>query len=135
MKELGATFEEAFKVIKKAAGARAQNHPLNGRCQQTMKMSHEKIIQISHRIMGAIEALDEVEIFEEPNTIRQEIVKILTELMHEEEKIDEVVKARIASQKRTIPEGSGRMGNPLPEILQRRTAQARNSCPAPPPHY
>ena len=52
-----------------------------------MKMSHEKIIQISHRIMGAIEALDEVEIFEEPNTIRQETVKILTELMHEEEKI------------------------------------------------
>ncbi len=72
-----------------------------------MKMSHEKIIQVSHRILGAIEALDEVEIFEEPNTIRQEIVKILTDLMHEEEKIDEAVKARIASQKRTIPEGSG----------------------------
>jgi hypothetical protein len=72
-----------------------------------MKLSYEKIVQVSHRILGAIEALDEVEIFEEPNTIRQEIVKILTELMHEEEKIDEAVKARIASQKRTIPEGSG----------------------------
>ena len=80
-----------------------------------MKLSHEKIIQISHRIMGAIEALDEVEIFEEPNTIRQEIVKILTDLMHEEEKIDEVTKARIASQKRTIPEGSGEW-----EILYRK---------------
>lgn len=80
-----------------------------------MKLSHEKIIQISHRIMGAIEALDEVEIFEEPNTIRQEIVKILTELMHEEEKIDEVIKGRIASQKRTIPEGSGEW-----EILYRK---------------
>ena len=34
-------------------------------------------------------------------------MKILTELMHEEEKMDEVVKARIASQKRTIPEGTG----------------------------
>ena len=72
-----------------------------------MKLSHEKIVQVSHRIMGAIEALDEVEIFEEPNTIRQEIVKILTELMHEEEKISETVKARILSQKRSIPEGSG----------------------------
>jgi hypothetical protein len=72
-----------------------------------MKMSYEKIVQISHRILGAIEALDEVEIFEEPNTIRQEIVKILTELMHEEEKIDELAKSRIAAQKRTIPEGSG----------------------------
>jgi hypothetical protein len=65
--------------------------------------------------MGAIEALDEVEIFEEPNTIRQETVKILTELMHEEEKMDETVKARIASQKRTIPEGSGEW-----EILYRK---------------
>jgi hypothetical protein len=55
--------------------------------------------------MGAIEALDEVEIFDEPNVIRQETVKILTDLMHEEEKIDETVKARITSQKRTIPEG------------------------------
>ncbi len=80
-----------------------------------MKLSHEKIIQISHRIMGAIEALDEVEIFEEPNTIRQEIVKILTDLMHEEEKIDEAVKARITSQKRTIPEGGGEW-----EILYRK---------------
>jgi hypothetical protein len=57
--------------------------------------------------MGAIEALDEVEIFDEPNAIRQETVKILTDLMHEEEKIDETVKARITSQKRTIPEGGG----------------------------
>jgi len=55
--------------------------------------------------MGAIEALDEVEIFDEPNAIRQEIVRLLTDLMHEEEKIEETVKARITSQKRTIPEG------------------------------
>jgi len=72
-----------------------------------MKLSHEKITQLSHRIMGAIEALDEVEIFEEPNAIRLETVKILNELMREEEKVDEAVKAKIASQKRTIPEGTG----------------------------
>ena len=71
-----------------------------------MKLSHEKVIQVSHRVMGAIEELDEVEIFEEPNTIRQEVVKILTDLLHDEEKIDATVRGRIASQKRTIPEGS-----------------------------
>jgi hypothetical protein len=70
-----------------------------------MKLTREKLIQLSHRIMGAIDALDEVEIFEEPNVIRQEVMKILTELMHEEEKIDETVRSRITSQKRTIPEG------------------------------
>jgi hypothetical protein len=70
-----------------------------------MKLSREKVIQISHRVMGAIEELDEVEIFEEPNTIRQEIVKILTDVLHEEEKVDETVRKKITSQKRTIPEG------------------------------
>jgi hypothetical protein len=71
-----------------------------------MKLSHEKVLQLSHRIMDAIEALDEVEIFEEPNTIRQEVVRILNDLLLEEEKIDAAVKQRITSQKRTIPEGS-----------------------------
>jgi hypothetical protein len=70
-----------------------------------MKLTHEKIIQLSHRMIGAIEALDEVEIFEEPNPIRLEIVKILNDLMREEEKIDAAVRLHITSQKRTIPEG------------------------------
>jgi hypothetical protein len=68
-------------------------------------MSREKILQLSHQIMSAIDALDEVEIFEERNVIRQEIVKILNALQLEEEKIDTVVRQRIGSQKRTIPEG------------------------------
>ena len=72
-----------------------------------MKLTREKVIQLSHRVMGAIEDLDEVEIFEEPNTIRQEIVKILTDLLHEEERVDETVRTKITSQKRTIPEGGG----------------------------
>ena len=72
-----------------------------------MKLSREKIIQLSHRITGAIEELDEVEIFDEPNNIRQGIVKILNDLMHEEEKVDATVRQKIMSQKRAIPEGSG----------------------------
>ena len=83
-----------------------------------MRLSHEKIIQLSHRIMSAIEALDEVEIFEEPNVIRQEIVKILTNLLHEEEKIEQTVRQRIATHKRTIPEGGGEW-----EILYRKYYQ------------
>jgi len=72
-----------------------------------MKLSHEKIIQMSHRIISAIEELDEVEIFDEPNAIRQASVRILTDLLQEEDKIEETVRQRIASHKRTIPEGGG----------------------------
>jgi hypothetical protein len=70
-----------------------------------MKLTREKVVQLSHRIMAAVDELDEVEIFDERNNIRQEIVKIFTDLLHEEEKIDQTVRQRIASQKRTIPEG------------------------------
>ena len=71
-----------------------------------MRLTHEKIIQLSHLLMDAIEALDEVEIFEEPNTIRQAIVKALEDLLREEETVDQNVRRQISSQKRTIPEGS-----------------------------
>ena len=70
-----------------------------------MPMTREKILQLSHQMMSAIDALDEVEIFEERNTIRQEILKILNDLQLQEAKIDTVVRQRITSQKRTIPEG------------------------------
>src|SRR5207253_1511757 len=77
-----------------------------GTRSEPMKLTYEKITQLSHRIIGAIEALDEIEIFEEPNTIRLEVVKILNDLAAEDEKIEATVRQHITSQKRTIPEGS-----------------------------
>ena len=71
-----------------------------------MRMTYEKITELSHRIINAIETLDEIEIFEEPNTIRLEVVKILNDLGVEEEKMEAAVRQHITSQKRTITEGS-----------------------------
>jgi uncharacterized protein len=83
-----------------------------------MKLTHEKTIKLSHEILSAIMALDEIEIFEDPNVIRLEIVKILNDLMREEEKVEESVRNQISSQKRTIPEGSAEW-----EILYRKYYQ------------
>jgi hypothetical protein len=83
-----------------------------------MKLTREKVIQLSHRIIAAVEELDEVEIFEELNTIRQEVVKILNDLLLEEEKIDAGVRQKISAQKRTIPEGGAEW-----EILFRKYYQ------------
>lgn len=80
-----------------------------------MKLTSEKIGQLGRLLMTAISDLDEVEIYEEPNTIRQEIIKILNYLMREEEEIDHRVREQIASQKKTIPEGSAEW-----EILYRK---------------
>jgi hypothetical protein len=97
-----------------------------------MKLTREKVIQLSHRIMAAIEALDEVEIFEELNTIRQEVVKVLNDLLLEEEKIEAGAREKISSQKRTIPEGGAEW-----EILFRKYYQEElrkmGIAPAPQP--
>jgi uncharacterized protein len=71
-----------------------------------MKLSSEKVNQVSRKMIEAITNLDEVEIFEEPNVIRQEIINILNELLRQEEEMDNRVRQQIMSQKRTIPEGS-----------------------------
>lgn len=73
--------------------------------QTIMKLTHEKVIQLSHRMIAAIDALDEVDYREDLNTIRLEIVKILNDLMRKEKEIDDAVRSQITSQKRTIPEG------------------------------
>jgi uncharacterized protein len=71
-----------------------------------MKLSPEKINQLSRKMIEAITKLDEVEIFDEPGMIRQRIVLTLNKLLRQEEEMDSRVRQQILSQKRTIPEGS-----------------------------
>ena len=51
-------------------------------------------------------ASNDVEFVEDRDTIRQNIVTILTNTLREEEKIDAEVRKRITSQKKEILEGS-----------------------------
>lgn len=71
-----------------------------------MKLSREKIVHLSHLVAEDLVQMDEVEFIEDRNTIRLEVVRILEELLREEEQIDSAVRQKILSQKRTIPEGT-----------------------------
>src|SRR5579872_6842382 len=71
-----------------------------------MRLSREKIIRLSHQITEVLVASNEVEFVEDRDTIRQEVVKILTEALREEEKAEAEVRKRITSQKKEILEGS-----------------------------
>lgn len=57
-------------------------------------------------MMDVLVASDDVEFVEDRDTIRQNIVTILTNTLREEEKIDGEVRKRITSQKKEILEGS-----------------------------
>jgi len=71
-----------------------------------MRLSREKIVRLSHQITDVLVASNDVEFVEDRDTIRQEVVKILTETLREEEKAEVEVRKRITSQKKEILEGS-----------------------------
>jgi uncharacterized protein len=71
-----------------------------------MRLTREKTVRISHRIIDLLVTLPDVDFIEDRDTIRQEIVNILTALLKVEEQVDTEVRAKIASQKKEILEGS-----------------------------
>ena len=71
-----------------------------------MKLSREKVLHLSHLILGHLDKDDGVEYFDEPQQIRQTIVKIIMDEMRNDEAIDAIVRRKLESQKRGIVEGS-----------------------------
>jgi len=71
-----------------------------------MRLSREKTVRLSHRVIDLLVSRPEVDFIEDRDTIRQEIVNILTSLLKLEEQVDTEVRAKIGSQKKEILEGS-----------------------------
>ena len=71
-----------------------------------IRLSREKIVMLSHQVTDVLVSSDEVEFIDDRDTIRQQIVQILTAMLRDEEKIELEVRKRITSQKKEILEGS-----------------------------
>jgi hypothetical protein len=71
-----------------------------------MRLSREKVNKLSHLVTEELVKLDDIEFIEDRNTIRLEIVKIVNEELKKEETLDQEARKKIASQKKTVPEGS-----------------------------
>src|SRR5207302_382556 len=74
--------------------------------QDEMRLTSEKIIRLSHQITDVLVESEEVEFVDDRDTIRQQVVQILTATLKDEEKIELEVRKRITSQKKEILEGS-----------------------------
>ncbi len=71
-----------------------------------MKLSHEKVIHLSHLLCAAIERAPGVRMLAERNQVRLGIVKHLKQQLQLEEDIERRVIAKIESLRRGVPEGS-----------------------------
>ena len=71
-----------------------------------MRLSREKINRVGHVVTGVLISSDDVQFVEDRDTIRQSVIKILQDLMKQEELIDAQARQKITSQKKDIPEGT-----------------------------
>jgi len=71
-----------------------------------MRLSREKTVRLSHRVIDYLVEDANVDFVEDRDTIRLEVVNIITSLLKVEEQVDTEARAKIASQKKEIMEGS-----------------------------
>ncbi len=107
MRQQGVSYQEMFRKIKNTLVAQRKVIRASGRdTGDQMKLSRDKITDMSHKIVGALRKSHELRIKKDPNEVRLEIVRAMTELLSAEEKVDRLARDKIKSQKREIPEGS-----------------------------
>jgi len=71
-----------------------------------VKLSHEKVIHLSHLLCAALGRAPGVRLIQEHNQVRLAIVRLLKAELQTEEDIEQRVAAKIHSLKRGVPEGS-----------------------------
>jgi len=107
MRREGVSYQEMFRRIKntlisqrkviRAAGRDTGDH---------MKLSRDKINDISHKLVAVLRKSHDVRVKRDANDLRLEVVREMTELLHAEERVDKAARLKIRSQKREIVEGT-----------------------------
>ena len=73
-----------------------------------MRLSRAKVNHLSRLVVEAIVADDRVVVSSDPNEVRLEIVRILTDEVERDDMVDDLVRTKITSQKRLnkVPTGA-----------------------------
>jgi hypothetical protein len=71
-----------------------------------MRISRDKLNKLAHTVADTLADIEEVGFLEDRNTIRQEARKALEAILNQEAAIDNAARAKIASQRKIILEGS-----------------------------
>src|SRR5208282_3743529 len=107
MRREGVSYQEMFRRIKNTLITQRKVIRASGRDSgDHMKLSRDKINDISHKVVTALRKSREFRLKRDPNDVRLELVKVMTEILQTEEKVDRAVRTKIRSQKREIPEGT-----------------------------
>jgi hypothetical protein len=107
MRKEGVSYQEMFRRIKNTLITQRKVIRAAGRDSgDAMKLSRDKINDLSHKIVAALRKSRDFRLKRDPNDVRLELVKIMTEILQTEEKVDRAARTKIRSQKREISEGT-----------------------------
>jgi uncharacterized protein len=107
MRREGVSYQEMFRRIKNTLITQRKVIRASGRdTGDQMKLSRDKITDMSHKIVSALRKSRDLRLKKDPNEVRLEVVRAMTDLLVAEEKVDRAARQKIRTQKRDIPEGS-----------------------------
>ena len=116
MRREGVSYQDMFRRIKNTMISQRKVIRASGRdTGDSMKLSRDKINDIAHKLVTAIRKERTFRVKRDPNDVRLEIVKAMTDLLAIEDKVDRASRLKVRSQKKDIPEGSEEW-----DLLQRR---------------
>ena len=108
MRREGVSYQEMFRRIKNTLISQRKVIRASGRdTGDAMKLSRDKVTDISHKLVDMLRKNRELRLKnKDTNAVRLEIVRVMTDLLTAEEKVDRASRQKIRSQKREIPEGT-----------------------------
>jgi hypothetical protein len=107
MRREGVSYQDMFRRIKNTMITKRKVIRASGRdTGDSMKLSRDKVNDISHKIVAALRKSREFRLKRDPNDVRLELVKVMTDLLMAEDKVDRAARTKIRTQKREIVEGT-----------------------------
>jgi uncharacterized protein len=108
MRREGVSYQEMFRRAKNTLISQRKVVRASGRdTGDAMKLSRDKVTEISHKLVEMLRKDRSLRLKnKDTNAVRLEIVRVITELLTAEDKVDRAARQKIRSQKREIPEGT-----------------------------
>jgi hypothetical protein len=108
MRREGVSYQDMFRRIKNTLISQRKVIRAAGRdTGDAMKLSRDKVTDISHKLVEMLRRTRELRMKnKDSNAVRLEILRVMTELLVAEDKVDRAARLKIRSQKREIPEGT-----------------------------
>lgn len=106
MRQESVSYQDMFRRIKNQLIQQRKVIRASGRDSgDAMKLSRDKVTDLSHKIIAGLRKQRDVRIKRDQNEARLEIVKGLTEMLQLEDKVDREARKKVRTIKRDIPEG------------------------------